>query len=226
MPVTNPLSDQSPRVATFAKEVTYSDTTIIISQIICYILTMIPLRLRYRAKRIYPGNLHLLRKGSLILSNHQSMVDPFFVVMNLPFRVYLRILPMRFPTADHIMKNPTLNPPFFPILKFLGCFSVGTTADTAVASIFYIREVLKSGKTIILFPEGKIVTEKTLGEFKRGINFFMQDCTNIMFVRLRGFNEMRKWFYKKGEHSITFGRVLEPPPEMTVPEMRDYLERM
>ncbi len=204
----------------------FPDVIIILAQIILYIVIVIPLRVRYRARRSLPGNIYTLKKGSLILSNHQSMVDPFFITISLPFFVYLRILPLRFPTAEAIYSNPFYNPKFFPLLKMFGCFSIGKNPQEMTACIFYMRDLLIKKHTLFLFPEGKIVSEKTIGEFRKGVSFFVRDCANVMFVRLRGFNNKRRLYYPGGEHSITFGRVMQPDVKMTTEEMRNYLINM
>ena len=195
---------------------------IVISQILLYVFVAMPLRLWFRAKRTLPANVHTMKRGILVAGNHQSLVDPFFVVLNFPFRQYLNILPMRFPTADWVLRQ-AWNPWFFPVLRFLGCFSIGTTSAEKMKSIFYIRSLLKKDETVFLFPEGRITNEKQVKDLKKGIDFFMWDAHSVMFVRLRGFNG-----YDGGQsrYSITYGDVLTPPPSMSVEQMTAYLNNL
>ena len=87
-------------------------------------------------------------------------------------------------------------------------------------AIFYIRELLRKRKTVFLFPEGRITNERTVRELKQGLEFFMGDALNVMFIRLHGFNEAGE------RRRISFGDVLEPPPRMSLTEMQTYLENL
>lgn len=197
-----------------------------IVQVLAYVIGALPLRIMYRTERKLPHNLHLLRRGSLIVSNHQSMLDPFIVSACLPFHIFLKMVPIRPPVIDYIFRDPRYNPPFFPILKMFGCFSIGKTSAEKMKSIFYIRELLKRHETVFLFPEGGISTEHTVKEFKQGVDFFMDQALNVIFVRLRGFNKKKNRASGYKGHQITFGEVFEPAPHMSVEEMRQYLEHL
>ncbi|MCA9360701.1 1-acyl-sn-glycerol-3-phosphate acyltransferase [Candidatus Nomurabacteria bacterium] len=205
------------------KPPTYSDLTITVSQILLYIFVAFPLRLCYRAKRTLPKNIKLLRSGSLMVANHQSFADGFYVILALPFRTYLSMLPLRFPVADWVLRNPFFNPPFFRLLKFLGCFSIGITSTEKMKGIFYIRSLLKNKKSVVLFPEGSITSDKNVKELKEGLDFFKKHAINMTFVRLRGFN-VRKGGESKC--SITYGEVFEPPPKMSLVQMGEYLNSL
>lgn len=214
------------QLSTKKKQPTYPDWVISLSQIIVYLLGVLPVRAMHRAERKLPENIHTLKKGSLVAANHQSFMDPFFVIMSLPFVTFLRLIPIRFPTSGEIFDHPKYNPRFFPVLKLLGCFSIGKNVTQRMAAIFYVRELLQARKTVFLFPEGKITQEKNVRELKSGIDFFIKDCVNVMFVRLRGFNGIKRKYFVKNTYSVTFGEVFEPPLVMTVDEMREYLEQL
>ena len=203
-----------------------SEGVLVVAQILFYIFAAIPLRLWYRAQRVFVSDTNSLTKGALIISNHQSMVDPFFVLACVPFRTFLKLLPIRFPTMDCIYVSPIYNPKFFPILKWLGCFTIGNTSTERMKAIFYIRTLLKRGRTVFLFPEGEIIKENNVKDLKQGIDFFIKDAPQVMFVRLYGLNGAYRDEHNRRRHKITFGEVFTPPPVMSVDEMQRYLENL
>lgn len=201
------------------------ERVIVLFQILAYLIAALPLRLIYRAHKRLPANIKILECGSLIISNHQSMVDPFFVTASMPFRAFLKVLPIRFPTADFVFKSKLLNPKFFPFLALLGCFSIGATHVERMQVIFYIRKLLKDGRTVFLFPEGEINEGTNVKDLKQGIDFLIRDAKYVLFVRLHGLNGTT---HETGgrRHKIIFGEVFEIPPVMSVEEMRTYLEQL
>lgn len=201
------------------------ERVIVVFQIFAYLVAALPLRLMYRAHKRLPVNFSALKQGSLIISNHQSMVDPFFVTASMPFRDFLRVLPIRFPTADFVYKSAYLNPKFFPFLKFFGCFSIGATHLERMRVIFYIRELLKQRRTVFLFPEGEITKGTNVKDLKQGIDFLVRDAASVLFVRLHGLNGAEHATGGR-RHKIIFGDVFETPPQMSVDEMHAYLEQL
>jgi 1-acyl-sn-glycerol-3-phosphate acyltransferase len=162
------------------KSPTFPGWVLIVPQTLIYLVSAIPLRLWYRARKQLPGNIEKLREGSLLVANHQSLVDPFFIVMSLPIHVYMRLLPIRFPTADWAYTSWHFNPPFFPFLKLLGCFTIGTTSTDKMRAMFYIRELLKQRKTVMLFPEGEITDKESEG------------CTQRTLCATQGFQQCER----------------------------------
>jgi 1-acyl-sn-glycerol-3-phosphate acyltransferase len=164
--------------------------------------------------------------GSLLIANHQSKMDPFVITMHLPFYAYLRILPIRFPTSHDIYTHPLFNPHFFPLLTFFGCYTIGTTSQSKMLALFYTRGLLKKGYAVFLFPEGKIVKEKNVQEFQKGVEFFKYDANNVMFVRTHGFHEEKNVSFLLGKRRINFSDILHVPLAMNLDEMKVYLETL
>ena len=82
-------------------------------------------------------------------------------------------------------------------------------------ALFYTRELLKKGKTIFLFPEGKIYKKGSeMCDFKRGIEFFVKESKNVVFARMRGFNEIKPPYFR-AKCSITFSPVHDLTSEGT-----------
>lgn len=180
----------------------YSDYIITISQLLIYIFFAYPIRFFYRAEITMPLNINKLQKGSLLVANHQSFLDPFIILAYIPFLTYIKILPIRFPICYKFMANR-----FFIWLKLLGCFNVGNNNKEKMLAFFYTRQLLQQDRTIFLFPEGNIIKKEAINEFKQGIQFFINECQNAIFVRMKGFNKINLRSLIRSDRKLTFSEV-------------------
>ena len=88
-------------------------------------------------------------------------------------------------------------------------------------SIFYIRELLAQKRTILIFPEGKISKELNVLDFKKGIDFFMQNTHSLLLVRLQGVGRVERAAGKPCV--VAFGEVMSPPPTLSAEDIRAHL---
>lgn len=200
---------------------TLKEYGLFLTELLAIVVTNLTVRLYYRPKVKFTGDLTKLRRGALIVSNHQSKSDPFLLISCLPLRVALKILPARFPTAHDIYTSWRFNPPFFPVLKFLGCFSIGDTTVRRTKSVFHIRQLLKTGRTVVLFPEGKINREINVSDLSKGVDFFVDSTHSVLFVRMKGLNEPQP-----ADCSVTYSEVFDPPPHFSTTDIREQLEKL
>lgn len=98
-----------------------------------------------------------LRGGALILANHSSFRDPFYV--GCAFR-YRR---MYFMTADVVMKNPLVR----ILLTGMGCVSINREAYD-IQAIRKITALAKDGQTVAIFPQGGVHRDNDMQEIKNG----------------------------------------------------------
>jgi 1-acyl-sn-glycerol-3-phosphate acyltransferase len=169
------------------------DLVIKFNQILSYFFFYFPRRLFYNVDVSLPDNLKELKNGSLLVVNHQSILDPFDVLSCMPFGVFLKILPIRFPVTHKYMRK-TL---FSKVLPLLGCYDIGETAREKMGGLFFAHKLLKNGKTIFLFPEGKISKKGEISVFKKGIEFFTREAESVIFVRMDGFNKAKVPCFRK-----------------------------
>ncbi|GAB5412302.1 MAG: hypothetical protein ChlgKO_14160 [Chlamydiales bacterium] len=116
-------------------------------------------RFFYRHK-IY-GLEHYFKGGAIIAPNHVSFLDPM-------------IVPASWPEEVHSLARASLfrNPIFSFLIRKLNSHPVkGDAADVAV--IKRIGGLLKSGKKVILFPEGTRSMKNELQEIKPGIGLIV-----------------------------------------------------
>lgn len=153
-----------------------------IVQILLHFFSAYPVRAFYNAYRVLPSNLHIIKRGMLVVSNHQSMADPFVVLGHIPFKLFLQTVPLYFPVS-HTEYNYWY---FKPFLKILGGYDIGGTKKEKLIGLMKTRDLLKQKRTVFLFPEGKI-NKETIGDFHRGIEFFAKSSSGVIFVRMQGF---------------------------------------
>lgn len=135
-----------------------------------------------------------LERGTLIIANHQSYLDPFIVAAHLGFFNVIRLLPIRYPTMAEMMSRKVLG----TFIRLLGAYSLGSSYIDRAKKLLFTRELLNRGYTTLLFPEGKIVHKgEMLAEFKQGMYLlFKEDCP-VVFVRLSGFNTLKDTWLRR-----------------------------
>jgi 1-acyl-sn-glycerol-3-phosphate acyltransferase len=110
---------------------------------------------------------------AIIISNHKSILDPWLVLTSLPFKTYLRLLPIRIMGATRF-KNP-----ISMMLKRIGLvWLIYFMYDVLVIDpdlsfeekIQSSVEALKHNESLLIFPEGKVCPQSiSVNIFKRGV---------------------------------------------------------
>jgi 1-acyl-sn-glycerol-3-phosphate acyltransferase len=108
------------------------------------------------------GRRHMPKKGPvLVISNHQSMVDP--VVMGMASRRYL----------SYLARSSLFNNRFFgAIIRTYG--AVPIDRDFGKEGLQKVLELLEAGKAVLIFPEGERTHNGELQPFKAGISLLIK----------------------------------------------------
>lgn len=88
-------------------------------------------------------------KPFIISSNHQCRIDHFLILVTLPWRSFLRLLPYRFFTANDLFIGP-----LHPILLLCGSFPAFQHPRWPYG-LDIAQKLIKKNQTIFIFPEGK-----------------------------------------------------------------------
>nr|AAM97303.1 1-acyl-sn-glycerol-3-phosphate acyltransferase [uncultured bacterium CSLC2] len=124
-------------------------------------------------------------RGTLVIANHKSFLDPFLITYHLGRQNWYTTVPTRFPTKTSYARRPLLG----SVIKLLGAYSIGSTSMDRAKKLLFTRDLLDRGHSVLLFPEGKIVEEGgVVAEFQRGANMLFAHDYPTVFVRLSGFN--------------------------------------
>ncbi len=157
-----------------------------------------------------------LAGGLIISSNHQTYIDPFWIVIPVKRK-------LRFMSWDKACERPIIG----RIMKFLGAFPVSLDGKGSEAYKKSIK-VLRQGATLVIFPEGtREFSDGKLLDFKTGTaRIALEANVPILPVTLRGGN--RVWsqemkypkFFRQIE--ITYHPIFEIPECPKNVETRDY----
>lgn len=98
-----------------------------------------------------------LRGGALILANHSSFLDPFYIGCAFRHRR------MYFMTADVVMKHPIVR----ILLTGMGCVSINRESYD-IQAIKKITALAKDGQTVAIFPQGSVHRDNDMQEIKNG----------------------------------------------------------
>ncbi len=140
-------------------------------------------------------------KGSVIIaSNHKTLFDSFLVGMALPWGS--RLFPLRYMTEEIRFNGPVLE--FLRKLRILqviyriaGGFP-SHRGQGAERAIQLPEKLLKKRETVVMFPEGHLVREKTLGVFYAGASALALK-SNATIVPLAILLEPRRIFLNLGK---------------------------
>lgn len=183
-------------------KMTISDAFIAFNQIVVYLIFSRAIRFFFRANRKTCASIYELKKGALIVANHQSVLDPFVIGFHLPWKSFLNVIPLRFPTAHKYYV-------WLPFLALVGSYDIGKDKRGKMLGLFRTRQYLADGKSVMLFPEGKICRTCTdsVDEFQEGITFLTDVTKNVMFVKMNGFHRrdwLKAWTHKR---ALIFGEI-------------------
>ena len=134
--------------------------------------------------------------------NHQSYLDIFILLKYLPtpFKfVVMRKLFKMATVGDHITKCG------FPSLD-------KKDRKTNIKTIHLIIDLLKRNRSFVIFPEGQLTTDGTIGEFGRGTAMIVQNSKKpVIPVSIDGAFEILPkgaWKLRPGEVRLNIGKPI------------------
>jgi len=128
----------------------------------CFYLSIkVVLKLFFRATLEGKEHLDMISPPYIIAPNHFSYIDGLIVYGLLPFRIINECFFLSLPKYFNS----------FPLslIRKIGRIILTGTQDTAVKSLQYSYQVLKSGKIMCIFPEGGRSLDGNIKQPKRGV---------------------------------------------------------
>lgn len=135
-------------------------------------------RIRYHDKHNIPKNLN---SGLLIVANHQTYFDPFWICAPIR-RKY------RFMAWDKAFDWFLIG----WLIKYLGSFPVDTKRGTTKSVLRESLNTLRDGATLLIFPEGaRAFPDGKLHEFKTGaVRIALEAGVPVLPVTVKGANRV------------------------------------
>ena len=160
-------------------------------------------RVKFHNKQNIPVN---NGSGLLIVSNHQSYLDPFLIGAPIKKR------PLRFMAWDEAFDWIFIG----SLIKKLGAFPVSLKRGGTVSALKQAVKILKNGETLVMFPEAsREGSDGRLLQFKTGaVRLAIETGVPILPVTIKGAN--RVWsqhhkFPRLGKIEIFYHEILFLP---------------
>jgi 1-acyl-sn-glycerol-3-phosphate acyltransferase len=174
-------------------------------------------RIRYHDKHNIPKNLN---SGLLIVANHQTYFDPFWICAPIRRRY-------RFMAWDKAFDWFLVG----WLIKYLGSFPVDTSRGTTKSVLRESLNTLRDGATLLIFPEGaRSFPDGKLHEFKTGaVRIALEANVPILPVTVKGANRvwsqtMKRPKLKKVE--IFYHPLFHIPPLPENADIKKHLEKV
>ena len=146
-----------------------------------------------------------IQKGQryLVMANHTSYADIPALFRGLP--LYLRFI-----GKDELRKVPFLG--FY--MKISGMIFIDrSNPRKGRSSIINAADIAKSGKNVVIFPEGTTIEGDTIEPFKRGLQLLANEAeSTILPVRIRGTHKVwpsnSNLKIRGGKITVTIGKPI------------------
>ncbi len=190
----------------------------IISWPFFYILFKTTLKLKVEGTE----NLKGVKPPLILIGNHKTFYDCFV------YRVALGVtgsglLPLRFMGAKHFHDKWLNLMSKIGVVGFIyfifGVFPViyGQGLDVALKDA---KNIIRDGGAVAIFPEGKVIRENELGQFKRGAAALaLMTGATVLPTSIK--TGKRKFFRR--EYMMRFGKPFEVPQNLSYEEGADYM---
>jgi 1-acyl-sn-glycerol-3-phosphate acyltransferase len=131
----------------------------------------------YRLEVRGVNNLNGITGPVIIIANHKSRADHFFIGAAFPKFWRTNLLPIRFMVKDELFAHP-LSRWFF---SCLGSYPAqkGQGLDVSLAQPLAL---LNQNKVVGIYPEGRRIYSDDIGEFRRGVGELVSRAPGIMVL--------------------------------------------
>ncbi len=153
-------------------------------------------------------------RGIIFASNHFGELDPIVVTGAVPFFSELR--PMYYVSREKEFYNNTVLKRIFYggfFFRLWGAYPAYPGHHDYAFALPYHLIFLRKGKSVCIFPEGKINKDGTLREAKGGVGYLAEATESVIVPTfISGTKDMTlfKFFFGKGKIKVIFGKPIYP----------------
>ena len=156
-------------------------------------------------------------RGVIFALNHSSELDPGFVPASLPF--LSPYMPVFYTSREQsFYKKSGWRQKFYggSLFRIWGAHPLQPGKQNYELSLKTHIDILKNGKSLIMFPDGKRLPESEIGTIAHGGIGYLVWKTHAMVVpvRIRSIHSMslKQFLFRKRHVSITFGKPVDTLP--------------
>jgi acyl-[acyl-carrier-protein]-phospholipid O-acyltransferase/long-chain-fatty-acid--[acyl-carrier-protein] ligase len=144
---------------------------------------------------------------ALLVANHASFVDIFFIAVSTPRKI-------RFMMHESFYRYPLL----YPLVKWAGFIEVPQAKPKKLRQLFQkTRRILRDGEIVCVFPEGGITRNGIMSGFKKGVSTMIPDNLEVPVIPLRlgmVWGSIFTHFY--GKLKLRIPREIPHPASLTI----------
>jgi long-chain acyl-CoA synthetase len=154
----------------------------------------------------------------IFAANHQSHLDTPIILRALPARWRYRVAPAMlkeffkahfYPTQYPLKNRITSSLNYYLATQFFNAFPLPQREVGTRQTLRYIGDLVESGHSLLIFPEGKRTEAGEIIPFKAGVGMIASRLEiPVVPVRLEGLDRIlhQTWaFPKRGRATVTFG---------------------
>ncbi len=150
------------------------------------------------------------KRGVILVANHQSRLDFVLIYTGIPFHRLVKMLPLYQLTAEKYMNTWWKK----IYMTAVGCIPVETMSkEKAIIGLLDITEKIMDNNTILIFPEGKVVSHKQpQPKIFSGVGYlFHKYQKKLLPISLRGFSDVTfiSFFFRRHNAMITYGKPMK-----------------
>jgi 1-acyl-sn-glycerol-3-phosphate acyltransferase len=154
------------------------------NQILIHIFTSNVQRWLFGFKR---QDIKFIKGGKYIMvGNHMTFLDSHMILAAIPFKEYLKLLPIRFITTHKFMDKWYWN--FF--LSLQGC--VSTRPKNKEKLLKSLEKQLRKGDTIVIYPRGGLYKPRTIRPARVGAVYLEKKVKNSKIIPVKV--SVSKWY--------------------------------
>jgi 1-acyl-sn-glycerol-3-phosphate acyltransferase len=165
-------------------------------------------------------------KGVIFVANHASELDPIVVRAALP--LFMRRAPLFYVARGGNYYNTIKSWRAFlyggAFFRMWGAYPAYSGLKSYEKSLKHHIKLLKKGKRLLIFPEGKMTRDGELGEAHGGVAYLAHTLgLHVIPVSIKGAYDLsaRDFLKRRGQIHVRFGKPLSPEEIFT----KSQLER-
>ena len=154
-------------------------------------------------------------QGLIMISNHKSLLDPWVICASLPPKTFFSLMPVRImgaldfadPTANWLNKLGIVRIVYY-LYGVMG-FRQEWTFEEKLAPFI---NCLKTGGTILVFPEGRLNHDAGVAPFKRGVvHIYNAVPSDILPFAINKLENKQNKSAKKNQITVGIGAITRIP---------------
>jgi long-chain acyl-CoA synthetase len=180
-----------------------------------------------------------LKSPFLLVANHQSEIDAAFLLAALPNQLRRRMTiamggerlrDMRQPPAASSLLTRMFDPVGYVLLTALFHVFPLPKQSGVRGSFEFVGELIDLGWSVMIFPEGQLTKDGTVGPFRKGIGVLATSLgVPVLPAKLSGLYELRKTgrrYARGGEIHVHFGKPVRFEHDVNPETAADELHRI